>query len=190
MQGVIRLLYVGRITAEKGIPMLLGSIDDLVARGYNIELTLAGPISDHSGLLRRLRPLIRSGNVRLVGILSGKDLWKQYRRADIFVFPSTTDTQGLVLHEAAHAGLPIVMVDPLLTIVSRPGLNAILSEPSVANLADAIELTINKLSDSRWREMVDAAGMRLASQYSLSTQTLKLTSIYGQLINESKDHSA
>jgi hypothetical protein len=51
-------------------------------------------------------------------------------------------------------------------------------------------LTINKLSDSRWREMVDAAGMRLASQYSLSTQTLKLTSIYGQLINESKDHSA
>ena len=190
MQGVIRLLYVGRITAEKGIPMLLGSIDDLVARGYNIELTLAGPISVHSGLLRRLRPLVRSGNVRLVGILSGKDLWKQYRRADIFVFPSTTDTQGLVLHEAAHAGLPIVMVDPLLTIVSRPGLNAILSEPSVANLADAIELTINKLSDSRWREMVDAAGMRLASQYSLSTQTLKLTSIYGQLINESKDHSA
>jgi 1,2-diacylglycerol 3-alpha-glucosyltransferase len=188
MLGVIRLLYVGRITAEKGIPMLLGSIDDLVARGYNIELTLAGPTSVHSGLLRRLRPLVGSGNVRLVGILSGKDLWKQYRRADIFVFSSTTDTQGLVLHEAAHAGLPIVMVDPLLTIVSKPGLNAILSEPSVANLADAIELTINKLSDSRWREMVDAAGMRLASQYSLSTQTLKLTSIYGQLINESKDH--
>jgi 1,2-diacylglycerol 3-alpha-glucosyltransferase len=140
-------------------------------------------------VLRRLRPLVRSGSVRLVGILSGKDLWKQYRRADIFVFPSTTDTQGLVLHEAAHAGLPIVTVDPLLTIVSKSGLNAILSEPSVANLADAIELTINKLSDSRWREMVDAAGMRLASQYSLSTQTLRLTSLYGQLINESKGHS-
>ena len=189
-RAVVRLLYVGRITPEKGIPMLLGSLDDLISRGYNVELTLAGPIIAHSRLSRRLRPLARSGNVRLVGTLSGKDLWNQYRRADIFVFPSTTDTQGLVLHEAAHAGLPIVMVDPLLTIVSKPGLNAILCEPFVASLTDAIELTINKLTDSRWREMVGAAGRKLASQYSLSTQTLRLTKIYGRLIADSKDHAA
>jgi 1,2-diacylglycerol 3-alpha-glucosyltransferase len=189
-QAVVRLLYVGRIATEKGIPMLLESIDDLISRGYNIELTLAGPIIAHSRLSRRLRPLARSGNVRLVGTLSGNDLWNQYRRADIFVFPSTTDTQALVLHEAAHAGLPIVMVDPLLTIVSKPGLNAILCEPFVASLTDAIELTINQLTDSRWGEMVDAAGKKLASQYSLSTQTLRLTKIYGRLITESKDHAS
>jgi 1,2-diacylglycerol 3-alpha-glucosyltransferase len=189
-RAVVRLLYVGRIATEKGIPMLLGSVDDLISRGYNVELTLVGPIIAHSRLSRRLRPLARSGNVRLVGTLSGKDLWNQYRRADIFVFPSTTDTQGLVLHEAAHAGLPIVMVDPLLTMVSKPGLNAILCEPSVASLTDAIEVTIKKLTDSRWCEMVDAAGRKLASQYSLSTQTRRLTKIYGRLITESKDHAA
>ena len=170
--------------------MLLESLDDLISRGYNVELTLAGPIIAHSRLSRRLRPLARSGNVRLVGTLSGKDLWNQYRRADIFVFPSTTDTQSLVLHEAAHAGLPIVMADPLLTMVSKPGLNAILCEPSAASLTDAIEVTIKKLTDSRWCEMVDAAGRKLASQYSLSTQTLRLTKIYGELITESKDHAA
>ena len=108
-RAVVRLLYVGRIAPEKGIPMLLGSLDDLISRGYNVELTLVGPVLAHSWLSRSLRPLARSGNVRLVGTLSGKDLWNQYRRADIFVFPSTTDTQALVLHEAAHAGLPIVI---------------------------------------------------------------------------------
>ena len=75
MRAVVRLLYVGRITTEKGIPMLLGSVDDLISRGYNVELTLAGPIIAHSRLSRRLRLLARSGNVRLVGTLSGKDLW-------------------------------------------------------------------------------------------------------------------
>lgn len=56
-----------------------------------------------------------------------------YRAADLFVFTSTTDTQGLVMAEAEAAGLPVLLVDPDLAHGSR-----VLAAPSPSALADTM----------------------------------------------------
>lgn len=88
------LLYVGRISQEK-------NIDSFLNININCEKWVVGD-GPHLNLLKHLYP-----NVKYFGELTGNNLAKIYSLADIFVFPSKTDTFGIVLLEALSSGLPI-----------------------------------------------------------------------------------
>ena len=94
------LLYVGRIAAEKNLPAFL----DLKTTGSKVVIG-TGPDLD---ALREKYP--RS---HFLGSLEGETLARHYAAADLFVFPSTTDTFGLVLLEACAAGLRIAALPAL-----------------------------------------------------------------------------
>ncbi|MGE5516470.1 MAG: glycosyltransferase family 4 protein [Bacteroidota bacterium] len=87
-------LYVGRVAVEKNIHAFL----DLDLPGSKVVVG-DGPLLE---LLRRQHP-----DVRFTGARFGEDLAVHYAAADVFVFPSRTDTFGLVLLEALAAGLPV-----------------------------------------------------------------------------------
>lgn len=87
-------LYVGRVAAEKNLPAFL----DLPTPGTKV---VVGDGPD----LSRLKALYPA--VRFLGALSGVALARAYCSADVFVFPSRTDTFGLVLIEALACGLPV-----------------------------------------------------------------------------------
>jgi len=76
------------------------------------------------------------------GVLHGDEVLAVYRNAGVFAFPSTTDTQGIVLHEAALAGLPIVMVDRELAAAHPLGEAARLAEPTPESLAAALRASL------------------------------------------------
>jgi 1,2-diacylglycerol 3-alpha-glucosyltransferase len=95
------VLFVGRVSEEKGIRLLLDAYELIRTPA---TLVLVGPVS------RRLRRRLPADAV-VTGTLSGAEVQAAYEAATVFAFPSATDTQGIVLHEAALAGLPIVMVD-------------------------------------------------------------------------------
>ncbi len=86
------LLYVGRVAAEKNLKAFL----DLETPGSKV---VVGDGPD----LRKLSS--RYGEARFLGRLERKSLVQAYAAADLFVFPSKTDTFGLVLLEACAAGL-------------------------------------------------------------------------------------
>jgi glycosyltransferase involved in cell wall biosynthesis len=88
------LLYVGRVAAEKNLRVFLDieSVGSRVVIGDGPDLAL----------LRQTYP-----DVHFLGAKSGENLARHYASADLFVFPSTTDTFGLVLLEACAAGLRI-----------------------------------------------------------------------------------
>ncbi|MDP3908006.1 glycosyltransferase family 1 protein [Novosphingobium sp.] len=88
------MLYVGRVAAEKNLPAFL----DTPVTGTKVVVG-EGPE------LNRLR--LRYPEVRFMGALTGEDLARAYCSADVFVFPSRTDTFGLVLIEALACGLPV-----------------------------------------------------------------------------------
>lgn len=98
----ITALYVGRIAAEKGLDRLapLTTTD-------NLRLLLVGDGPQREELSERFGQHAAS----FLGILHGPALAAEYANADVFVFPSTTDTLGLVLLEALASGLPIVAAD-------------------------------------------------------------------------------
>jgi glycosyltransferase involved in cell wall biosynthesis len=91
------LLYVGRISVEKNLRAFL----DVGAIGSQIVI---GDGPDLASLQKQYP------DAHFLGALSGENLARHYAAADLFVFPSTTDTFGLVLLEAAAAGLRIAAV--------------------------------------------------------------------------------
>jgi glycosyltransferase involved in cell wall biosynthesis len=96
-------LYVGRLAAEKGLERLL----PLVADGSGRHLALVG-----DGPARaQLEHAFAGTATTFAGPLHGDELASSYATADLFVFPSTTDTFGLVLLEAMASGLPVVMAE-------------------------------------------------------------------------------
>jgi glycosyltransferase involved in cell wall biosynthesis len=93
-------LYVGRLAAEKGIDRLL----PLATPGGDCHLALVG-----DGPARgELEHMFAGTQATFMGPLAGRELAAAYASADVFVFPSTTDTLGLVLLEAMASGLPVV----------------------------------------------------------------------------------
>ena len=99
------LLYVGRISREKGLAMLPLLQDALRARGVNHQLVVAGEGPMQRELADQCHDAIFTGPL-------GRDMVSRvFASADIFVFPSETDTAGNVVLEAQASGLPVVVSD-------------------------------------------------------------------------------
>lgn len=99
------LLYVGRISEEKGVRQLPRLHDALLRLGIDHRLVLVGDGPLRADISRACPAAILPGTL-------GKDaLATAYASADVFVFPSTTDTAGNVVLEAQASGLPVVVSD-------------------------------------------------------------------------------
>jgi glycosyltransferase involved in cell wall biosynthesis len=109
------LLYVGRIAAEKNLPAFL----NLTTPGAKIVIG-DGP---DLATLKAAYP-----RARFLGAMTGETLARHYAAADLFVFPSKTDTFGLVLLEACAAGLRIAAMP-------APGPSDIFANGGVADFA-------------------------------------------------------
>jgi len=105
-EGEIVLLYVGRISKEKNLDVLACAYRRLKEEGFPVALALVGD----GPYLKDLKESALPG-VCFTGYLQGMDLAKAFASADIFLFPSTTDTFGNVVLEALASGLPAVVSD-------------------------------------------------------------------------------
>lgn len=100
------LLFVGRLAAEKRLDVLMEAWALLRARtSRRVTLLLVGDGPLGPELRKRNQP-----NVRLTGYLKGTELAAAYAAADIFAFPSDTETFGNVVTEAMASGIPVVGV--------------------------------------------------------------------------------
>jgi glycosyltransferase involved in cell wall biosynthesis len=110
------VLYVGRVNREKGIELLIPAFARVLARRPDARLVLVGAVYEPrwlTGLLREVGADV-ADRVVLAGEQPPRVVAAAYGAASVFAFPSRTDTQALVLQEAALAGRPVIMVDPIL----------------------------------------------------------------------------
>src|SRR2546426_3397625 len=103
--GRIRLLYVGRVSREKDLDLLGEAYRRLRDEGLSIQLCVVG----HGPYSREFSESLPEA--LFTGYLTGKELAAAYASADIFVFPSTTDTFGNVIIEAQASGVPVIVSD-------------------------------------------------------------------------------
>ena len=101
----VRLLYVGRISREKDLDVLVAAYNKVRETGHPVKLYIVGH-GPYSGALAAALP-----DAVFLGYLTGEPLAKAYASADVFVFPSTTDTFGNVIIEAQASGLPVIVSD-------------------------------------------------------------------------------
>ena len=177
-----RLIYVGRISLEKGIGLMLDAFELVRDQIPNVELMIVGDWKETPvKLRRRLQRAARFGGVKLPGQIPREKLGAYYASGDAFVFASLTDTQALVLHEAAHAGLPFVMVDHELRLVVEPGVNAVLARPNAVSLAGAMVSMLSALKDEEFAATAGARSRELAAQFTIAKQSKQFVDIYEAL---------
>jgi len=99
------LLYVGRVSKEKELPFLVEVLRELKKREKDVTLAVVGDGPYRTEMMQQLPEAI------FTGILTGVELGRAYSSADLFVFPSTTDTFGNVVIEALSSGLPVFVSD-------------------------------------------------------------------------------
>jgi glycosyltransferase involved in cell wall biosynthesis len=103
----IKLLYVGRVSKEKNLNMLIGAFKRLISNGEKAQLIIVGD----GPYLENMKEEMRGFPCYFTGYLTGETLATVYASSDIFVFPSTTDTFGNVVLEAQASGLPVIVSD-------------------------------------------------------------------------------
>ncbi len=101
------VLVVSRLGAEKNVELAI----DALALVPDAVLAVVGDGPHRGALEERARRLGVAARVRFAGTIARERLPDVYASADVLLFPSTTETQGLVLIEALAAGLPVVAAD-------------------------------------------------------------------------------
>ena len=134
--GAPRVVYAGRVAREKSVDLLSKAFRDVVDGGVSVHLVVAG-----DGPFRgQMEKDLAGYPATFLGWVSQDELARVYASSDVFVFPSSTDTCGLVVLEAQAAGLPVIVSDrggPREYM--RPGGTGLLVPgDDVAALADAM----------------------------------------------------
>ena len=105
--GGTKLLYVGRVSKEKGLDTLTEAFRKAARMRDAVQLIVVGD----GPYLPEMRRALRSTPATFTGVLKGEALAQAYASADLFVFPSSTDTFGNVVLEAQASGLPVIVTD-------------------------------------------------------------------------------
>jgi glycosyltransferase involved in cell wall biosynthesis len=103
----LRLLYCGRVSVEKNLPMLVEAFRYLCRRRRDVCLVLAGD----GPYLSTMRQAMDGLPAYFLGYQNDAQLGPLYRGADLLVFPSRTDTLGQVVMEAQACGLPALVAN-------------------------------------------------------------------------------
>jgi glycosyltransferase involved in cell wall biosynthesis len=132
-----RLLFVGRLVQVKGVDLLIEAWKNIRFKS-DWELIIIG-----SGLLKEL--IINVPNIQIIDHMDNNSIIDQMKQANCFVLPSRFEPWGVVIHEAAAAGLPIIASNvcgavPHFLINNY---NGFVIESSVSSIQQAIERLIN-----------------------------------------------
>ena len=170
--GPLRLLFVGRLDAQKNVARLLDAMSLLRAP---VRLCLVGDGELRGELEARAARL--GLDVRFAGRLLGSGLVDAYRQADAFVLPSDKEGMPLAALEAMAAGLPVVATDVPGNADLLRGVG-ILTEPEPAALAAAID---SIAADPQLRAEVALRCAEAARQYSWDAVVAQIEAVYGEV---------
>jgi len=168
------LLYVGRLSAEKEIDRIKPVLEAIP----NARLALVGDGPNRQNLEKHFA----GTPTHFVGYLQGKELGSAFASADAFIFPSRTETLGLVLLEAMAAGCPVVAArSGGIPDIVEDGVNGYLFEP--IDEMGAITATKQLLANPEQRETLRKNARKEAEKWSWSAATQQLNEYYQKVID-------
>ena len=180
LPGAINVIYAGRITREKGSELLADAFLAAHRRDPRLHLVVAGG-GPEQGYLRECL----GENVTFLGWLAGRELAQAYASADIFLFPSATDTFGQVILEAQASGLPVVAVaqgGPLSLV--RHGVDGLLCAAEPHALAERL---LALAASPLLRRRLAAAGLAAVRERTWESALERLAGGYRRALSATND---
>lgn len=177
-----KLVYVGRLGVEKNLAFLLRSFNIIVKKyKLNACLIIVGEGSERGILERYCQTEGIDSQVIFTGKQSPEQVAAYYQLSDLFVFPSRTETQGLVTIEAMASGLPVVAVNAAGTRdMVDDKVNGILVEENEDQFANAV---FNLLTDRSLYDKMSIKALTKADSLSIEKMTYRLLDGYQELIS-------
>jgi len=175
-------LFVGRVAFEKNIDFLIRMLPYVRREIADVLLVICGEGPAERSLRKLVSELGLTESVRFVGYLDRAEaLLDCYRAADVFVFASRTETQGLVLLEAMTLGLPVVSTSVMGTRdILDPGKGALVALEDPQDFAAA---TVRVLSDAVLRERLSREAIEYAGSWGAPQTARRLEAFYRQVIS-------
>lgn len=181
------LLYVGRIAKEKNLDFLVDVLGEVRKTINDAVLVFVGGGPYEAELKAYAKKKPYAWNICFAGYKTRDELSYLYNYADLFVFPSCTETQGLVTIEAMTCGLPVVAIGEMGTVdVMRGDNGGFMVHNDINEFSEKVCLL---LSDKNLYEAKKKEAVEWSKQWSISTLTDKLISYYKKGIENHKKRS-
>ncbi len=173
------LLFVGRVAFEKNIGFLLNVLLEVREHVPDVLFVIAGEGPAQKNLKHDANAMGLQENVLFIGYLNRHtELGSCYRAADLFIFASRTETQGLVLLEAMAQGVPVVSTAELGTRdVLQEGLGVLIASETVYDFSEKV---LRLLKDENARQALGKAGRDYAHTWSAARQAERMLDFYGR----------
>jgi glycosyltransferase involved in cell wall biosynthesis len=178
------LLFVGRVAHEKNIGFLLEMHEELIKKHPDALLVITGEGPAEESIKHSIDKLGISNKVRMIGYLDrSHELIACYKAADIFVFASKSETQGLVLLEAMAQGTAVVAIAELGTkSILIEGEGVLIAKDDIYDFADKVSIL---LSDAPKRQMIGEKGRQYAQEkWGAGVLAKKVAKFYKSTINQ------
>ena len=178
------LLFVGRVAHEKNIGFLLEMHVELIKKHSDALLVITGEGPAEESIKHSIEKLGISNKVRMIGYLDrSHELIACYKAADIFVFASKSETQGLVLLEAMAQGTAVVAIAELGTkSILIEGEGVLIAKDDINDFADKVSVL---LSDAPKRQMIGEKGRQYAQEkWGAGVLAKKVAKFYKSTINQ------
>ena len=182
------LLYVGRVVKEKNLSFLYDVLEKVHKTNPDTALLFVGG----GPYLEELRELAESrglkDSVAFTGYAAREDLVYFYKMSSLFVFPSLTETQGLVTIEAMTSGIPVVAIGEMGTVDVMQGDNGgFMVKNDVEEFSSKVQLLLN--DKNLYVAKVEEAKI-WAKQWSIETLTPTLVKYYEKAVEIKKQENA
>ncbi|MDP3211048.1 glycosyltransferase [Methylotenera sp.] len=177
------LLYVGRVAFEKNIAFLIEMANVLVKEVPDVLLVITGEGPAEASLHKLTQQLGISNNVKVIGYLDReRELNACYQAADVFVFASKSETQGLVLLEAMAQGTPVVAIAELGTAsILVNGEGALIAPDNINGFAEKVKHLL-MYPEERFELGVRARSYVLA-KWTASIQAERMVQFYADIMH-------
>jgi 1,2-diacylglycerol 3-alpha-glucosyltransferase len=173
--------FVGRLGAEKNLDILIPTLEKVAEKRPRARLLFVGDFEYKEALEKKAAASRYADRITFTGALPREHLGVAYAAMKVFTFPSLTDTQGWAVHEAALAGLPLVLIDQELSEIITPGESGEYAENTPESMAACIT---KLLSSPKKRAEYGLESQKLARRFTEKRQVAKLAKLYERVVDE------
>jgi glycosyltransferase involved in cell wall biosynthesis len=178
------LLFVGRLGPEKNIDFLIKVFSKVATQDKSSRFVIIGDGVEKSKLENIVMDLNLKNRVIFTGGQPREKVLDAYKQADLFVFASYTETQGLVILEAMAAGVPVVAL-------GKMGVHDLLNHENAGGVMikelredDFVQEILRVLSDDNLHAKLSENAIRFVKQnYSIEVSVKKILDVYKNILN-------
>ncbi|HSU72923.1 MAG TPA: glycosyltransferase family 4 protein, partial [Candidatus Binatia bacterium] len=174
------VLFLGRITLQKGPDWFLYTARKVVDKDPNVKFIVAGNGDMETFMIEKAAELGLAKNVLFTGFLSGQDIDRAYKMADVYVMPSVSEPFGLTPLEAMRNGTPVI-------ISKQSGVSEVIRHCLKVDFWDTHQMANKILGILYYKDLQEelgVQGMREVHKLSWDKTAEKVLGLYGTLLKK------